>query len=435
VKRVLALLILLLFLAECASAEEMTFLSMKQSGYDLSDIVTKAQSFERATGIRVNTVFVEYKDRYSLVTAAATNRVPDHDLILLDLIWTADFATHGIIDPLPPALARSVTAGMVPGIYAPFEYHHRIWALPFPVDFQVLCTNLDLLSRAGYERPPRTIEELERMAKDAKRRGVLEYPVFDSWNEREVLVCEFTWLVGAFGGALTDRSGRITCTTPARVAALRFMTRLLAEGLVNPYSHRSGQEHAGLDTQRHQRDLSVKIAATSSKAREALAQYIAHPLVSLKKMLVEEPLAGSRAKPCGRHAGSVLYQSEHNPCFRTSSRLFPATEFLVEVLQHLPDAGARLIRRYGLYSSRSRGTWSRKVHLTRLAPEGWQKDHQPQPAVRLGPALQDTPDQSVSAKESCSAWARPISRAGRRTNATLNAEILAQTVARFALHR
>jgi hypothetical protein len=44
-------------------------------------------------------------------------------------------------------------------------------------------------------------------------------------------------------------------------------------------------------------DLTVKIPATSSKAREALAQYIARPPVSLKKMLVEE------------HAGSVLYQS------------------------------------------------------------------------------------------------------------------------------
>ena len=44
-------------------------------------------------------------------------------------------------------------------------------------------------------------------------------------------------------------------------------------------------------------DLSVKTAATSSKAREALSQYIARPPVSLKKMLVEE------------HVRSVLYQS------------------------------------------------------------------------------------------------------------------------------
>jgi hypothetical protein len=42
-------------------------------------------------------------------------------------------------------------------------------------------------------------------------------------------------------------------------------------------------------------------------------------------------------------AGSVLYRSENNPSFRSYSRLFPARELLVEVLQHLPEAVARLI--------------------------------------------------------------------------------------------
>jgi hypothetical protein len=56
--------------------------------------------------------------------------------------------------------------------------------------------------------------------------------------------------------------------------------------------------------------------------------------VSLQKMLVEEPLAGS-----------VLYRSESNPYIHTDSVLFSATEFLIEVLQHLPDPGSRLIPR------------------------------------------------------------------------------------------
>ena len=144
-----------------------------------------------------------------------------------------------------------------------------------------------------------------------------------------------------------------------------------------------GWTHSGFNV-----DLSVKIPASSSMAREALAQYISRSPVSLQKMLVEE------------HAGSVLYRSEDNPYLHTDSQLFPATEFLVEVLQQLPDPGSRLIRRYGLYSSRSRGTWSRQPHLARLAPEGWQKKHQEQPALHLGTASQDTPDQSVSLNES-----------------------------------
>lgn len=75
----------------------------------------------------------------------------------------------------------------------------------------------------------------------------------------------------------------------------------------------------------------MKIAAASSRAREALAQPTARPPVSLKKMLVEE------------HASSALFRSEYTPYFRTDTRLFPATEFLVKVLHHLPDTGSRLI--------------------------------------------------------------------------------------------
>ncbi|MBN1837977.1 MAG: hypothetical protein JW820_19115 [Spirochaetales bacterium] len=52
------------------------------------------------------------------------------------------------------------------------------------------------------------------------------------------------------------------------------------------------------------------------------------------------------------------------------------------MLQHLPDPRLRLIGRYGLCSSRSRGTWLRTPYLTRLAPEGWRQEHAPQHAVR-----------------------------------------------------
>ena len=39
-----------------------------------------------------------------------------------------------------------------------------------------------------------------------------------------------------------------------------------------------------------------------------------------------------------------------------NTKVFPAVRFLAEVLQHLPDSRCRLIRTYGLYSSRARGT-------------------------------------------------------------------------------
>ena len=69
-------------------------------------------------------------------------------------------------------------------------------------------------------------------------------------------------------------------------------------------------------------------------------------------------------------SGRVLYYTAYNPYFRTNAKLFSATDFIAELLQHLPGCRAGLIRRYGLYSSRSRGIWLRKPHLVRLATEG-----------------------------------------------------------------
>jgi len=101
----------------------------------------------------------------------------------------------------------------------------------------------------------------------------------------------------------------------------------------------------------------VRIPAGSSRTREALSQYIARAPVSLSKLVVED------------HAATVLYHTAYNPYFHTNLKVFRATYFIAELLQHLPDPRLRLIRRYGLYSSRSRGSWPRKLHLVRLAPQ------------------------------------------------------------------
>jgi multiple sugar transport system substrate-binding protein len=229
----------LLLLAFPLPAEQIRFLYMKQSGYDLGDIVERAESFRRTTGVRVSPVFVEYEDRYTLILESAARRVPDLDLILVDLIWIADFAEKGIIDALPSDMDRRVRSGIVPQIYSAFNWRDRLWAIPFHIDFQMLYTNMDDMKRIGATSPPRTLEQMVRLARKAKAAGVVKYPIFDSWRQQEVLTCEFTWLVGAFGGSLVDRSGKIDCDSLAARRALGFMVDLLGEGLASPYSLQS----------------------------------------------------------------------------------------------------------------------------------------------------------------------------------------------------
>ena len=46
----------------------------------------------------------------------------------------------------------------------------------------------------------------------------------------------------------------------------------------------------------------------------------------------------------------------------------------------------------------------------RLAPEGWKQEHLSQPTVHIGPTEEQYPDGSVSARQSCAAWARLLAK-------------------------
>ena len=64
-----------------------------------------------------------------------------------------------------------------------------------------------------------------------------------------------------------------------------------------------------------------------------MPQYIVRPPVSLQNLLVEQT-----------GTDTVVYRAPYSDYFRTDTKLFPAIEFLVEVLQHLPDSRSRLLR-------------------------------------------------------------------------------------------
>ncbi len=239
-KKVTGLFIFLLMLHPLF-ARQISFLYMAQSGYQPLDILTRADAFYRKTGIKVTVHFPQYKDRYGKIMSSFTGETSPYDVILIDLIWMKSFIQEGYIEPLPPLLVQKVKEGIIPEIYSSFAYGPKLWAVPFHADFQLLYVNRKLLSRAGFTAPPKTLEALVSMAEEAKRKGLLPYPLFDSWNRQEVLVCEYTWLTGAFGGTLTGKNGKIKLVTEPALKALNFMVELLKKGLMNPYSLKSDE--------------------------------------------------------------------------------------------------------------------------------------------------------------------------------------------------
>ena len=129
----------------------------------------------------------------------------------------------------------------------------------------------------------------------------------------------------------------------------KLINQKLAQNLLN-------WRHSGFSI-----DNKVKIPAFSQKAREALSQYITKPPLSLKKVIFEQ------------HDGKVIYYSDYNDYFKRNTQVFTVQDFIASVTQHLPRKGLQYIRRYGLYSSRSKGKWVDKPYVVRLAPTAWKE--------------------------------------------------------------
>ena len=144
-------------------------------------------------------------------------------------------------------------------------------------------------------------------------------------------------------------------------------------------------------------DASILLPGGSSKKRESLAQYLARPPISLNKVSYEN------------FHGRVLFHTSFNEYFKENLKLFEAPEFIALLTQHLPKKGVHHIRRYGLYSSRSRGIWVEKPYVAALAPDGWKQKH-------LDPtASQDTQDEyepegTICSSDRKAAWARLIAK-------------------------
>ena len=106
------------------------------------------------------------------------------------------------------------------------------------------------------------------------------------------------------------------------------------------------------------------LSSNDNKARKAIIEYIAKPPISLKKVNYDE------------FHGKVLYKTpKYNDYFKENFKFFDVCTVIAKVTQHIPPKGKQYIRRYGLYSSRSRGIWENLGFCCRLPPEGWKEKH------------------------------------------------------------
>src|SRR5580693_7579839 len=181
------------------------------------------QEFTRETGIHVNDLPTpeDSNSKLDLAMDLLRSGAPSPDLYGVDTIWTGTMGDY-LID-LQPYFASEISSED-PAIIESYRIHGKVVAMPNqPLGMQVLVYRTDLLAKYGYKTPPRTWDELEKMAARIQA-GERANGKKDFWGfvwaaaiatDSEQLTMEgLEWQAAEGGGHIIESDGKISVNNP-----------------------------------------------------------------------------------------------------------------------------------------------------------------------------------------------------------------------------
>ncbi|GGP41702.1 ABC transporter substrate-binding protein [Saccharothrix coeruleofusca] len=256
--------------------------SDSSAGQRIADLVeqwnARSSSREQVTFVRMPTATDAYR-------AQLTSRAQDlaagrggqyqsqcYDVVTLDVVWTAEFADAGFLEPLDPAEFDAGFDGdrFLPSAVESVRAGGRTWAVPWRADAGLLYYRADVLAREGLE-PPRTWEELAAQARAvAPKHGLAGY--VGQFQQFEGLVVNALEAVWAHGGDARDLA------SPQAKAGVRMLAEGVEQGWI-PREALDYSEQEGLREFREGRVLFMRnwpytrqlFAAPDSPVRDGFA--------------------------------------------------------------------------------------------------------------------------------------------------------------------
>ncbi|MGH3319006.1 MAG: extracellular solute-binding protein [Streptosporangiaceae bacterium] len=219
-----------------AASGSVSALFMKQAGYSASDVRGMTDDFEKAKSkINVKPTFVAYEALHDKIVAAAP--AGTYDVVLIDVIWPAEFGAKHLVEDVTKRFPASWNHEILGGALKTARYKSRYYGVPWILDTKYFFYNTAMLKKAGAsEKQLGTWDGVLEAARAVKRKGITKYPLIWSWSQAEALICDYTQLLGAFGGSFFDGAGKPAFNTGGGRKALEFMVSTLHEGLSNPNS-------------------------------------------------------------------------------------------------------------------------------------------------------------------------------------------------------
>lgn len=212
-------------------------LTMDQAGLKPAEIDQIAREFEaKNPDIKVNMEYLGYDYIHDKITTGMAANPPAYDAVMIDVIWPDEFIKAGYLLDVTDRVTPEMKSGMFPASWNGVTRNGKIYGMPWLMDVKYFMYNKDMLEKAGINDPPKTWEELVDQAKIIKEKGIAEYPIIWSWNQKEGVVCDYAVLLYGNGGSFADASGKPAFNDEKGVQALTWMKQTIDDGLSNPSS-------------------------------------------------------------------------------------------------------------------------------------------------------------------------------------------------------
>ena len=212
-------------------------LTMDQAGLKPAEIDQIAREFEaKNPDIKVVMEYVGYDFVHDKIVTGMAAKPPAYDAAMIDVIWPDEFIKAGYLLDVTSRVTSDMKSGILPAAFNGITRNGKVYGMPWLMDVKYFMYNKDMLQKAGIAAPPKTWEELVDQAKVIKQKGIAEFPIIWSWNQKEGVTCDFAVLLFGNGGAFVDANGKPVFNNDKGVQVLTWMKQTIDDGLSNPSS-------------------------------------------------------------------------------------------------------------------------------------------------------------------------------------------------------
>ncbi|MEA5454920.1 ABC transporter substrate-binding protein [Sinomonas sp. JGH33] len=146
----------------------------------------------------------------------------NYDVVSVDVVWSAEFAAKGWLQPLKDKTAID-TSAMLPATVKAATYNGTLYASPVTSDGGLLYYRKDLVPN-----PPKTWDEMMADCSVAKQNNIGCYA--GQFQKYEGLTVNATEAINTFGGKVVDDSGKAVVNSPESKTGLSKLADAFKNG-------------------------------------------------------------------------------------------------------------------------------------------------------------------------------------------------------------